>query len=56
MLFPFSRAMANKIMDHMPNLLLLRVVIPRQHLLREPTLSNNNSMDPPMASQPQVGY
>lgn len=41
-------------MGLMPNLQLLMAVIPKQHLLLEGILSNNNSMVPPMASQHQV--
>ena len=46
--------MGNRIMDHMPSLLLPMAVTPRQHLLQEATPSSNSSMGPPMANQHQV--
>lgn len=55
MIFYFSRAIANRAMDHMPNLLLLTAVTPRQHLQLEATLSSsNNSMGPRMVNQHKV--
>lgn len=53
----FSRAMGNRIMDHMPNLLLLIAVTLRQHQLLEATLSRrSSSMDLHMPSRQQVSY
>lgn len=52
----FSRAMGNKIMDPMPNLLLLMAVTPRQPLRQGPIHSSNSSMVPHMASKHQVSY
>lgn len=48
--------MGNRIMDPMPNLLLLMAAIPKQHLLLEATPSSNSSMVPHMANQHQVSY
>lgn len=49
--------MANRIMVHMPNLLLLLMApTARQHLLLEVTHSSNSSMVPPIANRPQVSY
>lgn len=49
-----SRVMVNKIMAHMPNLLLQTEVTRRQHLQLAATPSSNNSMDPPMLSLQQL--
>lgn len=49
-----SRAMGNRIMDHMPNLPLLMAVTLRQHLQQADTPNSNSSMDPHMASQHQL--
>lgn len=47
-----SRVIANRVMDHMPNLLLLTAVTLRQHLQLEATLSSSsNSMGPRMVNQ-----
>lgn len=52
----FSRAMDNRIMDHMPSLLQLMAVTLRQLLPLEVTPSSSNSMDPRMVSPHQVSY
>lgn len=58
-IWSFSKAMASRIMAHIPNLLqqLLIAVTVRQHLQLEATPSSSNSMDlDHMANQHQVSF